>query len=170
MKRATRTFLQFINESRHGDEATEQEVATTAQSAVEELSPREKEILADYMQSDPAGFEELIGNGLETLDWAAFGANPNEMSDQEFRIRSIIDKIIRRVGPVAGLAIVPAAMFISGGVALGLGITAVAAVYLKDAAWYKSSGYDRYQSGHHYRESDRARHGGEERHRHHGSN
>ena len=167
MKRATRTFSQFINESRHGEEATEQEVATTAQSAVEELSPRDKEILADYLQSDPAGFEELVGQELEG---ESFGANPNEMSDQEFRIRSIIDKIITRIGPVAGLAIVPAAMFISGGVALGLGITAVAAVYLKDAAWYKSSGYDRNQSGHHYRESDRARHGGEERHRHHGSN
>ena len=167
MKRATRTFSQFINESRHGEEAAEQEVATTAQSVVEDLSPRDKEILADYLQSDPAGFEELVGQELEG---ESFGANPNEMSDQEFRIRSIIDKIITRIGPVAGLAIVPAAMFISGGVALGLGITAVAAVYLKDAAWYKSSGYDRNQSGHYYRESDRARHGGEERHRHHGSN
>ena len=167
MKRATRTFLQFINESRHGDDATEQEVTITAQSAAEELSPREKEILADYLQSDPAGFEELVS--LE-LEGESFGANPNEMSDQEFRIRSIIDKIITRIGPVAGLAIVPAAMFISGGVALGLGITAVAAGILKDAAWYKSSGYDKYQSGHYYRESDRARHGGEERHRHHGSN
>ena len=167
MKRATRTFLQFINESRHGDDATEQEVTITAQSAAEELSPREKEILADYLQSDPAGFEELVS--LE-LEGESFGANPSEMSDQEFRVRSIIDKIITRIGPVAGLAIVPAAMFISGGVALALGITAVAAYILKDAAWYKSGGYDRYQSGHYYRESDRARHGGEERHRHHGSN
>ena len=170
MKRATRTFCQFINESHNGDEATEQEVTTTAQSAVEDLSSHEKEILADYLQSDPAGFEELVGTGLETLDWAAFGANPNEMSDQEFRIRSIIDKIIMRVGPVSGLAIVPAAMFISGGVALALGATAIAGYILKDAAWYKTGGYDRNQSGHHYKESDSARLGGEERHRHHGSN
>lgn len=167
MKRATLTFLQFINESRHGDDATEQEVTITAQSAVEDLSLSEKKMLKNYLQSDPAGFKKLVS--LE-LEGESVGANPSEMSDQEFKVRSIIDKIITRVGPVAGLAIVPAAMFISGGVALALGITAVAAVYLKDAAWYKSSGYDRNQSGHHYRESDRARHGGEERHRHHGSN
>jgi hypothetical protein len=92
------------------------------------------------------------------------------MSDQEFRIRSIIDKIIMRVGPASGLAIVPAAMFISGGVALALGATAIAGYILKDAAWYKTGGYDRNQSGHHYKESDSARLGGEERHRHHGSN
>jgi len=79
------------------------------------------------------------------------------MGDNEYEIRSIIDKIIGYSSVGAALAIVPAAMFISGGIAAALGVYALASNTLRDAAWFKRKGYDKYQSGHHYGKSDKSR-------------
>jgi hypothetical protein len=48
-------------------------------------------------------------------------------------------------------------MFISGGAALVAGIVSMLGVTLKDSAFFKRSGYDKYQSGHNYKASDKSR-------------
>jgi hypothetical protein len=59
------------------------------------------------------------------------------MSAGEIKLRQIIDKFIMRgtLGSLAG--IIPAAMMANPGLALGLGIAAIAGFLFKDAAWWK---------------------------------
>jgi hypothetical protein len=130
------------------------ELTQKAQEAVQMLSPEEQEVLTDYIQANPSLFlgtvkrevaqekeEQLIDLGEED----GIG-----MDDAEFDARRILHKIVQYVGIGSGLAIIPAAMFISGGVALGLGVTALAGTMLKDAAFWKKGG------GHHYKAQDKS--------------
>ena len=48
-------------------------------------------------------------------------------------------------------------MFVGGGAALALGIVAILGTTLKDSAFFKRKGYDKFQSGHHYGASDKSR-------------
>jgi hypothetical protein len=65
------------------------------------------------------------------------------MSQSELKLRQILDKVIMR-GALSSLAgIIPAAMMGHPGLAVGLGIAALAGTALKDAAWWK-------KNGHHY--------------------
>jgi len=59
------------------------------------------------------------------------------MDETELQVRAIIDRIITYTGVGSMLGVIPAMMFISGGVALGLGLYSLAALGLKDAAWWK---------------------------------
>jgi len=79
------------------------------------------------------------------------------MSETEMKLRGILDKIVQNTSLIAALGIVPAAMFISGGAALVAGIISMLGVTLKDSAFFKRSGYDKYQSGHNYKASDKSR-------------
>ena len=73
------------------------------------------------------------------------------------KLRGILDKIVQNTTLIAALGIVPAAMFISGGAALAAGIISMLGVTLKDSAFFKRGGYDKYQSGHNYKASDKSR-------------
>jgi len=79
------------------------------------------------------------------------------MSEKEMKLRGILDKIVQNTSLIAFLGIVPAAMFISGGAALAAGIISMLGVTLKDSAFFKRGGYDKYQSGHNYKASDKSR-------------
>jgi len=79
------------------------------------------------------------------------------MSEKEMKLRGILDKIVQNTSLIAALGIVPAAMFISGGAALAAGIISMLGVTLKDSAFFKRGGYDKYQSGHNYKASDKSR-------------
>ena len=79
------------------------------------------------------------------------------MSETEMKLRGILDKIVQNTSLIAALGIVPAAMFIGGGTALVAGIISMLGVTLKDSAFFKRSGYDKYQSGHNYKASDKSR-------------
>jgi hypothetical protein len=151
--RLVKGFAQFLNESYMEEpehETPGEEVKAEAQEATEEvLNDREKEILARYIQSNPEGFTEIVKDELEE---AEYGSNPRErdyealgMDAEEFEARKLIHKIITYTGIGAGLAVLPAAMFISGGIAIALGVTAMVGVATKDAAFWKKGG------SHHYR-------------------
>ena len=79
------------------------------------------------------------------------------MSETEMKLRGILDKIVQNTTLIEALGIVPAAMFIGGGTALVAGIISMLGVTLKDSAFFKRSGYDKYQSGHNYKASDKSR-------------
>ena len=114
------------------------------------------EIYPDFVELSLhlANLQSIVKDSLESV---LTEEDENEMGDNEYEIRSIIDKIIGYSSVGAALAIVPAAMFISGGIAAALGVYALASNTLRDAAWFKRKGYDKYQSGHHYGKSDKSR-------------
>ncbi|CAB4175490.1 hypothetical protein UFOVP972_216 [uncultured Caudovirales phage] len=139
-------FAQFVNESYEGygnnpsqEGEDGEEVSAQAEEAVEMLNNREKQILKDYLENNPEEFKEIVKDELEE---AEIGSNPRErdydelgMNKSEFETRKIIHKIINYTGAVAALGVLPAAMFISGGIAAALGVTALTSVIFKDAAF-----------------------------------
>jgi hypothetical protein len=131
------------------------ELEKSSKEATEQLSPEEQDMLRDFIESN--GIESLQSIVKDSLESVLTEEDENEMGDNEYEIRSIIDKIIGYSSVGAALAIVPAAMFISGGIAAALGVYALASNTLRDAGWFKRKGYDKYQSGHHYGKSDKSR-------------
>ena len=79
------------------------------------------------------------------------------MSETEMKLRGILDKIVQNTTLIAALGIVPAAMFIGGGTALVAGIISILGVTLKDSAFFKKGGYDKYKTGFHYKAADKSR-------------
>lgn len=134
---------------------TKMELEQSSKDATEQLSPEEQDMLRDFIESN--GIESLQAMVKDSLESVLTEDDEEEMGDTEYEIRSIIDKIITYSSVGAGLAIIPAAMFISGGIAAALGVYALASNTLRDAAWFKRKGYDKYQSGHHYGKSDKSR-------------
>jgi hypothetical protein len=79
------------------------------------------------------------------------------MSETEMKLRGILDKIVQNTTLISALGIVPAAMFIGGGTALVAGIISMLGVTLKDSAFFKRGGYDKYKTGFHYKAADKSR-------------
>jgi len=124
----------------------------SAKEATLMLSDREQEFLRGFIENrGMREFQSIIRDRLESV------VSEDEMSEEEYRVRSIVDKIIGYSSVATGLAIVPAAIAIGGGAALALGIYSLVSNTLRDSAWFKRGGYDKYKTGHHYRESDRSR-------------
>ena len=151
-------YKQPINENEDvsgGDESSA--LKQQSSEVVQELSPEEQEMLKSFIENNPNEFKHIVKQEVskekaqEEMQGAETEMTEDDdigMSDKEFQVRRIIHKIVTRVGVGSALAIVPAAMFISGGVALGLGVASVALTGLKDLAWYKKGG--RYND-HHYK-------------------
>jgi len=103
------------------------------------LNPSEIDFLTDELSTlGKNGLKDEV-NSVMNGD----GELSEEMDEKEYKIRHIINKIIKRGGGLAALGIVPAAMFAGGGVALGLGITAIAGLLLKDSAFWGKHGIHR---------------------------
>lgn len=132
-----------------------------AEDSTNSLSKEEMEILNNFINSvSPEEFTELIEDEINNLGLGPITEDEKEdlgMSDEEYQVRTIIDKVIRGTAAVAGLAIVPAAMFVGAGVAVALGVTAMATMLLKDVAWWRPQGYDKHKSSVYHRAADKAR-------------
>lgn len=132
------------------------ELAQKAQDAVQQLSPEEQEILSNFIQNNPQGFINTVKKEVSQEKQEEMSdemSEEDEMSDSEFEARRILHKIINYVGVGSMIAVVPAAMFIGGGVAAALGVTALAGSMFKDAAFFKRGGKYR---DHHYDAQDKA--------------
>jgi len=138
-------YKQPINEG--GDKEV---IVKQAEDATNMLSPEEKNILANYIQTHG---EKSIVNIVKNELSGGEGEFNEEMDEKEFKIRTIIDKIINKTVAASAIGIVPAAMFISGGVGVALGITALVGLTLKDAAWWGGKG----PHSLHYKEADKSR-------------
>lgn len=108
-----------------------------------QMEDDEVTIDADYEEVD-----EMMYEGFE---------DENRMGDDEMKLRGILDKIVQNTTLMSALGVVPAMMFVGGGAALALGIVAILGTTLKDSAFFKRKGYDKFQSGHHYGASDKSR-------------
>ena len=144
MKNITQ-FEDFVNESMHSHQS--KEVAAlpfeVAAKMMEVITPEEAQFLADYYNKK--GKEAVAEKIAEVGE-----IEEDSMSPEEFKFRSILDKIISKGSIGAMLAVIPVAMAGAPFVAMGLGIAALAGCTLKDAAWWS-------REGHHYEESDRSR-------------
>ena len=133
------------------------------------ISPSDIKFLNDLMRREGKDeLEDMLINTLSQIE----GDNEDDfeevnmledfekkygMSEKEMKLRGILDKIVQNTSLIAALGIVPAAMFIGGGAALAAGIISMLGVTLKDSAFFKRGGYDKYQSGHNYKASDKSR-------------
>jgi len=136
-------------------DVSKMELEQSSKKATERLSSEEQDMLRDFIESN--GIKSLQSMIKDSLESVLTEDDEEEMGDTEYKIRNILDKIITYSSVGAGLAVIPAAMFISGGIAAALGVYALASNTLRDAAWFKRKGYDKYQSGHHYGKSDKSR-------------
>jgi len=133
------------------------------------ISPSDIKFLNDLMRREGKDeLEDMLINTLSQIE----GDNEDDfeevnmledfekkygMSEKEMKLRGTLDKIVQNTSLIAALGIVPAAMFIGGGAALAAGIISMLGVTLKDSAFFKRGGYDKYQSGHNYKASDKSR-------------
>jgi len=139
----------------------EKKALKQAEKAVNILSDDEKDFLITYLNSvDASDFQDLVIDEIENMGVGAITEEEKDdlgMSEDEYQVRKIIDKVISRVTVISMLSVVPAAMFISGGVAVALGVTSLATMLLKDVAWWNPKGYDKNQSSIYHRAANRAR-------------
>jgi hypothetical protein len=148
--------MMSLNEQDDVPQVSDNELAQKAQDAVQQLSPEEQEVLSNFIQNNPQGFVHTVKKEVsqeKQEDMSSEMSEEGEMSDSEFEARKILHKIIQYVGVGSMLAVVPAAMFISGGVAAALGVTALVGTMFKDAAFFKRGGKYR---DHHYDAQTRA--------------
>lgn len=112
------------------------------------LKPSEIEFLKQKFEEEgKQGFKHEVAAAVKDIKSDQEGELSEEdkldMSEDEFKLRSIVDKIIKKSTVLAGLGIVPAAMFLGGPAAVAMGVTALVGVLFKDAAFWK-------RGGHHY--------------------
>lgn len=108
------------------------------------LSPSEIEFLkSEYKKLGEDGLADEIEDvrqlsEMEDLD--TYG----ELSEKEYKLRNILNKVIKVGGTLSMLGVLPAAMFVSGTAGLGLGIASIVGFLFKDAAfWNKKGGMHR---------------------------
>ena len=133
------------------------------------LSDDELQFLGQVMsQEGEGGLESKIENAIETKSEMNEEDSDFEseygMSEDEFKMRNIVDKIIEKTSVLSMLGIVPAAMLSGGAAAVAAGVTALVAYLLKDAAWYNKKdtsgqmpGSGIRQGGINYKAADKAR-------------
>jgi hypothetical protein len=138
-------FEDFINESTSPLQPKETPSIgfEVASKMMEVITPEEAQFLSDYYNKKG---KEAVAEKIAEVGEIEEGS----MSPEEYKFRSILDKIITKGGIGAMLAVVPVAMAGAPFLAMGLGIAALAGCIFKDAAWWG-------REGHHYEESDRAR-------------
>jgi hypothetical protein len=141
------------------------DLETAKEELKDTISSSEMRFLTNLMKRDELEdmlmdvIPQMEDDDYEELDEMMYEDFKKEygMSETEMKLRGILDKIVQNTSLIAALGIVPAAMFISGGAALVAGIISMLGVTLKDSAFFKRSGYDKYQSGHNYKASDKSR-------------
>ena len=137
------------------------------ESDKEEKIEMAKEALSDILNSNELNFlkQKIEDEGKEEFKHEVVAAvkdvKSNEdgelseeemdsMSEDEYKLRSIIHKIMEKATVLSGIGIVPAAMFAGAPTAVGLGIASLLGVIFKDAAFWK-------RGGHHYDEQERSK-------------
>jgi hypothetical protein len=129
------------------------------------ISHSEMKFLSDLMRRDE--LEDMLMDVIPQMEDANYSEvdemmyedfeKEYGMSETEMKLRGILDKIVQNTTLISALGIVPAAMFIGGGTALIAGIISMLGVTLKDSAFFKKGGYDKYKTGFHYKAADKSR-------------
>ena len=138
-------FEHFLGKKYSLNESEETEAAKEIADEIKDvLSPEEIEFLK---QTYSKGGKEVVAKAIEkTVKEGLSEAEPPSqgefgMSQNEIKLRQIIDKIIKGGALAAAAGIIPAAIAASPAVAIGLGIAALTGVIAKDAAWWKKGSH-----------------------------
>jgi|688.fasta_scaffold439149_2 hypothetical protein len=127
-----------VKESEGGEMDSKKEKAIEVIQDI--LKPSEIEFLKkEFKNLGKEGFKDEVEYVMSVDESGELGEE-EEMSEKEYKLRHIIDKIITKGGVLSMLGVVPAAMFVSGGAAAALGVTALVAFLFKDAAFWDSKG------------------------------
>jgi hypothetical protein len=109
------------------------------------LTNDEMEFLAGVMsQEGKGGLQNKIENAIESkseMNEEEDFESEYGMSEDEYKMRNIVDKLIEKTSVLSMLGIVPAMMLSGGGAAVAAGVTALLSYMLRDAAWYKKKDY-----------------------------
>lgn len=136
MKKEAYSKMKMEGEMEDGDEMSKEEKAIETLERI--LKPSEIEFLKkQYKELGKSGLKDEV-NTLMNLN----EEEEDEMSEDEFKLRNIVNKIIKKGAVLSTIGIVPAAMFVGGTAAVGLGIAALAGTLLKDAAFFNKKGVD----------------------------
>jgi hypothetical protein len=120
----------FINESGNSVELVDQTTPfKIAADIMKILTPEEAKLLGDFYKQ----------HGKEKVSQILSEVNEAEMSELEYDIRGLIDKIIKGMQFVGMLT--PGAIVTNNWeLMIGLGLASLAGEALKDAAWWKLGG------------------------------
>ena len=103
------------------------------------------EFLAGVMsQEGKGGLQNKIENAIESkseMNEEEDFESEYGMSEDEYKMRNIVDKLIEKTSVLSMLGIVPAMMLSGGGAAVAAGVTTLLSYMLRDAAWYKKKDY-----------------------------
>ena len=132
------------------------------------LSDKELQFLSNILnQEGEEGLENKIEAAIEVKSEVNEGEDFESeygMSEDEFKMRDIVDKLLEKTSVLSMLGIVPAAMLSGGGAAVAAGVAALVSYLLKDAAWYQKKdtsgqmpGSGIRQGGLNYKAADKAR-------------
>lgn len=93
-----------------------------------------------YEEQGKEGFKTDVKNAVKDINGETELYEEDDMSEEEFKLRDIINKIIKRGSGLAAIGVIPAAMFVSGSAGLALGITALVGLLIKDSAFWNKDG------------------------------
>ncbi len=161
-------FIANSQEMEGESDFSKMDLETAKEELKDTISHSEMRFLSDLMKRKGKDeLEDMLMNvvskiedeDFEELDEMMYEDFEKEygMSETEMKLRVILDKIVQNTTLISALGIVPAAMFIGGGTALVAGVVSLLGLTLKDSAFFKRGGYDKYQSGHYYKASDKSR-------------
>jgi len=154
-----KTLAGLVKESEH-DVVAEGVVSPEEKMAAEEIADNIESVLSDeelmflnqaykseggkemIAQTIDSAINESVNEELEPPAEGEFG-----MSQNEIKLRQIIDKIIKKGAILALPAALAAGIAGAPAVGLGLGIASALGFMAKDAAWWKAGG--RYADHHH---------------------
>ena len=136
MKKEAYSKMKMEGEMEGEDEMSKEEKAVEVLDRI--LKPSEIEFLKkQYKELGKSGFKDEV-NALMNLN----EEEEEEMTEDEFKLRNIVNKIIKKGTVLSAIGIVPAAIFSGGTAAVGLGIATLVGTLLKDAAFWTKKGVD----------------------------
>jgi hypothetical protein len=143
-------------ESDFDEMGKEKEAVKDVVNAVEELDIDEKEDLEDFVRSvSPEELKDIIEDELESAEeMGEISEEEKEdigMSDEEYKFRKTLHKIIQYAALGSIALALPVGAIVSAGLGVSLGIGSLVLTTLKDAAFFKSGGYDKFKTGHNYK-------------------
>jgi hypothetical protein len=136
-----------VKESEGGEMDSKKEKAVEVIQDI--LKPSEIEFLKKEFQNlGKEGLKDEVEYVMSVDESGELGEE-EEMSEKEYKLRHIVNKLIKKGGVLAALGIVPAAMFLGGGAAVGLGVAALVSTLAGDSAFFGKKGL-------HYKELEKS--------------
>lgn len=113
-----------------------------AKMALNKILDRDEiEFLKNHFESQgKQGFKMDVKNAIQNIEGGDELYEEEDMDEDEYKLRDIVNKIIKKGGSLAALGVIPAAMLAGPAAGVALGITSLVAMLFKDSAFWKKGG------------------------------